>query len=122
MTKDQFITTAKASPYQINIWYSDNTQGPQFYIFGLTIPVVDQENENILGYLQQSTELTVELQEGIVETLQVQGGELHTADDQTTLIYYRGFALCNFKYFLVIIFKSGCNLRYYSIKGILPRR
>lgn len=88
MTKDQFITTAKASPYQINIWYSDNTQGPQFYIFGLTIPVVDQENENILGYLQQSTELTVELQEGIVETLQVQGGELHTADDQTTLIYY----------------------------------
>lgn len=88
MTRDQFINEAKTYPDQISIWYSDNTEHPNYYIKGIAIPTIDPQGQDILGYLQQSTELTIEIQVGIVETLPVTGGELLTADNGTSILYF----------------------------------
>lgn len=86
MTKEQFINTSKDRPGQINIWYSDATS-PISYIYGLTVPIIDQLGRNIEEYLQTATELTIELQTGIIRTLQVGNQEVYTANDGSTIYY-----------------------------------
>lgn len=87
MTKEQFITTAKAYPNQISIWYSDATTSPPFYIYGLAVPIIDQLGQDIEQYLQEASELVVELQTNILAILQVANKEVHIADNGSTLYY-----------------------------------
>jgi hypothetical protein len=87
MTRDEFISTALVYPNQINIWYSDASTAPPYYIYGVAIPTTNQNGQNILQLLQQSTQLTIELQDGITQTIQVSGGEIHQ-DTYGNEIYY----------------------------------
>lgn len=60
MTQEEFLLVANQFPYQVNVWY---TPTAPYTILGLTIPTINNGGENIIGYLQQATVVTVQTNE-----------------------------------------------------------
>ena len=86
MTEEQFIQTALTFPNIISIWYSVSSP---YLIKGILIPVINGNVQNILEYLEEATELTVEIQTGITVNLQVGVGQLRTATTGEKLYYFK---------------------------------
>jgi hypothetical protein len=85
MDEEQFIATALTFPTEISIWY---TQSSPFLIQGIMIPIINENNQNIVEYLEESTQLTIEIQTGIVVTLQISQGQLLQAAAGQQLYYF----------------------------------
>jgi hypothetical protein len=85
MNQGQFIATALTFPTDISIWY---TQSSPFHIQGIMIPIINANNQNIVEYLEESTQLTIEIQTGIVITLQISQGQLLQAAPGGQQLYY----------------------------------
>lgn len=84
MTQDQFITTALTFPKDISIWYTPTSP---YKILGIIIPIINADGQNILEYLLQSTDITVEIQNGIFANLQVSQGQILDATPTDQLYY-----------------------------------
>lgn len=64
MTQEEFLIVASNFPNQVNVWY---TPTAPYTILGLTIPITNIAGENIIGYLQQATVVTVQVNENSTE-------------------------------------------------------
>ena len=60
MTQEEFLIVANNFRNQVNVWY---TPTAPYTILGLTVPIINIAGENIIGYLQQATVITVQLNE-----------------------------------------------------------
>ena len=60
MPEEEFLIVANNFRNQVNVWY---TATAPYTILGLTVPVINIAGENIIGYLQQATVITVQLNE-----------------------------------------------------------
>jgi len=60
MTQQEFLTIADNYRDQVNVWY---TATIPYSILGLTVPTVNNAGENVIGYLQQATVITVQINE-----------------------------------------------------------
>jgi hypothetical protein len=60
MTQEEFLIVASNFPNQVNVWY---TPTAPYTILGLTIPIINNAGEDITGYLQQATVVTVQVNE-----------------------------------------------------------
>ena len=85
MNENQFIAAALTFPLYISIWY---TSEEPYQILGIMIPVINDSGQSILEYLEESTELAIEIQTGIVVNLEISDGQLLTAAGQEQLYYF----------------------------------
>lgn len=85
MTQGQFIAAALTFPLYISIWY---TSEEPYEILGIMIPVINDSGQSILEYLEESTELAIEIQTGIVVNLEISDGQLLTAAPGGEQLYY----------------------------------
>lgn len=85
MNEQEFLLIANANPSQVNVWY---TQTLPYTILGLTVPAINNAGESILGYLQQATTITIQVNEATNEyvTLTITSRSLLSAGD--TQYYY----------------------------------
>tara|TARA_R110000868_G_scaffold102272_11_gene281689 strand:- start:538 stop:1713 length:1176 start_codon:yes stop_codon:yes gene_type:complete len=60
MTEQEFLIVANNFRNQVNVWY---TATAPYTILGLTVPIINIAGENIIGYLQQATVITVQVNE-----------------------------------------------------------
>jgi len=68
MTQEDFLIIASVNPTQVNVWY---TETAPYTILGVTVPTINNANENIIGYLQQATQMTLEVNEDSFVTLDI---------------------------------------------------
>lgn len=85
MTQGQFIAAALTFPLYISIWY---TSEEPYEILGIMIPVINDSGQSILEYLEESTELAIEIQTGIVVNLEISDGQLLIAAGGEQLYYF----------------------------------
>jgi hypothetical protein len=80
MNEQDFLLIANANPSQVNVWY---TQTLPYTILGLTVPVKNNAGESIIGYLQQATSITLQVNEATNEyvTLTITSRSLLSAGD-----------------------------------------
>lgn len=83
MTQEEFLVIAGLNPTQVNVWY---TQTVPYTILGVTVPTINNTGENIIGYLQQVTQMTLEVNEGSFVTLDIL--ERSLLGDAPTQYYY----------------------------------
>lgn len=68
MTQEEFLIIAGNNQTQVNVWYTETVP---YTILGVTIPTTNYAGENIIGYLQQITQMTLEVSEGSFVTLDI---------------------------------------------------
>lgn len=83
MIQEEFLAIAALNPTQVNVWY---TQTVPYTILGVTVPTINNTGENIIGYLQQVTQMTLEVNEGSFVTLDIL--ERSLLGDVPTQYYY----------------------------------
>jgi hypothetical protein len=85
MNESQFIATALTYPTYVSIWYSPSTP---FFIKGIMIPIINDSGQSILEYLEEATELVIEIQDGILVNLEISNGQFQTATPGGEQLYY----------------------------------
>ena len=83
MTQEEFLIIANNNLTQVNVWYTETVP---YTILGVTIPTTNYAGENIIGYLQQITQMTLEVSEGSFVTLDIV--ERSLLGDTPTQYYY----------------------------------
>jgi len=73
MTQEDFLIIANLNPTQVNVWY---TETAPYTILGVTVPTINNAGENIIGYLQQATQMTLEVNEDSFVTLDISSRSL----------------------------------------------
>lgn len=64
MTQQEFLVIAAQFTTQVNVWYTATTP---YAILGLTVPIGTNTGANIIGYLQQATNITIQVNESPTE-------------------------------------------------------
>jgi len=83
MIQEEFLAIAALNPTQVNVWY---TQTVPYTILGVTVPTTNPAGENIIGYLQEATQMTLEVNEDSFVTLNLLQRSL--LGDVPTQYYY----------------------------------
>ena len=60
MTQEEFLIVANQYLNQVNVWY---TVPEPYTVLGLTVPIVNNAGQDISGYLQQATTITIQVNE-----------------------------------------------------------
>lgn len=67
MTQADFFSYAKLYPNKVNVWYSEGSS--PYTIYGLSIPVLEQNGDDSTKYLSQVEEVSIPLSGGSVSTI-----------------------------------------------------
>lgn len=87
MTREEFIAIVQLHPERINVWY-DNTLTT---IYGISVPVLDNTDQDITNYLTQAQQLGVPLPSGGSVVLPIVARQLVSApvnNIQVTCFYF----------------------------------
>lgn len=85
MNEDQFLATALTFPATVSIWYSVSSP---YMIRGILIPIINDSGQSILEYLEEATELVIEIQSGVTINLQLGPGQFLQSPVGGEELYY----------------------------------
>lgn len=83
MTQEDFLIIANNNRTQVNVWYTETVP---YTVLGVTVPTINNAGESIIGYLQQITQMTLEVSEGSFVILDIT--ERSLLGDTPTQYYY----------------------------------
>jgi hypothetical protein len=72
MTREEFIAITQLHPERVNVWYEPSTS----IIYGISIPVLDNSDQNIINYLTQVQQIGVPLPLGGTVVLNITSRQL----------------------------------------------
>lgn len=85
MTQPEFFEHVRLHPDRLNVWYGDIA--PPYILQAVSVPVIDNANQNLTNYLTQAEHITIPLLAGGVAVLTITGRQLIT-NELGTCFYF----------------------------------